>query len=145
MDNISPKFWGRGAWTFLHCIVRSYPENPTDQEKATFRNFFFSLKDILPCMKCRRNYDKDINIIPINEAALANKQSLLDWWVKFRNEENKNIDQPANTLEGYDSQVFSPKQNVTTAKSTVPAVACIIGIVIILVLLFLAAKRFRQS
>lgn len=113
MDNINPKIWGRGAWTFLHSIMRAYPTLPTEDNRKQYREFIENLKYVIPCEKCRVNYTKDIQTIPLDSQALTTKTTLLDWWVRFRNEENKNIGKPAQTLAEYDAEVFSPPAKKT--------------------------------
>ena len=108
MDNIDPKIWGGNAWKFLHCIVRAYPNNPTEEDKTTYANFFKMISDVLPCAKCRVNFKKELLKLPMDSVALQNKTELLKWWVNIRNEANKNVDKPPKSLEGYDSDVFTP-------------------------------------
>ena len=48
----NPKIWGPKAWFFIETIILSYPDNPTLNDKNTFKNFFNSLAFILPCRKC---------------------------------------------------------------------------------------------
>ena len=45
--------WGPGGWAFMHTITFNYPLNPTDDDKQHYKNFFQSLKYILPCNYCR--------------------------------------------------------------------------------------------
>jgi len=41
--------WGPSAWTFLHTITFNYPEDPTEDDKRKYYNFFMNIKDVLPC------------------------------------------------------------------------------------------------
>ena len=46
--------WGPGMWHFLHSMSFNYPVKPSDDDKINYRNFMLSLKNVLPCGKCRR-------------------------------------------------------------------------------------------
>ena len=41
---MKPEVWGPHAWIFLHSITFNYPDNPTDDEKKHYKNFFENLK-----------------------------------------------------------------------------------------------------
>lgn len=116
MRNIHPKVWGRQAWIFLHCIIRAYPDKPTQSDKETYKSFFTSLKNILPCQRCRGHYSIDLAWRPLTDNVLANKENLLKWWVALRNDENTHIGKSAKTIEEYDAEAFSPVE--AKSKST---------------------------
>ena len=78
--------WGPSAWLFLHSITFQYPENPTEQDKNNYKLFFDSLKNVLPCPKCREHYMKNIQISPIN---LESRGSLIQWLIELHNSVNR--------------------------------------------------------
>jgi len=49
--NLEPRFWGPGAWKFLHDCV--YAVDETSRE--AYNNMLALLPDILPCSKCRKH------------------------------------------------------------------------------------------
>ena len=57
---ITPNLWGPHGWKFMHYISLGYPINPTSEDKINYKNFYYSLQDILPCDKCAINYQKNI-------------------------------------------------------------------------------------
>ena len=57
-NSIKPKIWGPHGWKFLHYVSLGYPEKPTDKEKIYYKNFYYSLQNVLPCEKCAQNYKK---------------------------------------------------------------------------------------
>ena len=59
--------WGPPAWTFLHTVTYNYPENPTDNDKRNFYNFFMSLQHVLPCNKCKAHYQQNIQKYDLSE------------------------------------------------------------------------------
>ena len=48
-DGMLTTVWGPPAWHFLHTISFNYPIHPTKKQKKEYRNFIFSLQNILPC------------------------------------------------------------------------------------------------
>jgi len=95
---MNPKFWGPGAWIFLHSITMNYPKEPTEQDKHAHHQFFKSLEHILPCEKCAYNYSNNLKKIPL-EAALDNRDKLIRWLISIHNEVNKETDKPTYTYE----------------------------------------------
>jgi len=80
--------WGPSAWTFLHTITFNYPEDPTEDDKRTYYNFFMNLKDVLPCKKCQEHYKENIQKYDLNNS-LDSRQDLVQWLIDIHNEVNK--------------------------------------------------------
>ena len=80
-----PDRWGPSAWDFLYCIAFSYPNKPTRQEKKDMLNFLTNMGNILPCLACRSNYNKNITKNPIKKA-LVSKRTLILYIMKMKNE-----------------------------------------------------------
>lgn len=85
--SLNPKIWGPHAWIFLHSVTLSYPNNPSDLDKKTFKYFFLNLKDILPCQKCRYNYRNHLQKYNIDDY-LNNREDLVKWLIMIHNEVN---------------------------------------------------------
>ena len=88
ISNISPTAWGPPGWKFLHYITFTYPNNPTNKEKESYLNFFKYVGDVLPCEKCRFNYQNHQAKYPLNNTVLSNKQNLVMWLINVHNEVN---------------------------------------------------------
>ena len=89
-ENISnPELWGPPAWYFLDSVILTYPTNPTDTEKNNYKNFFISLKNILPCISCRKHYENNLIKYPLNNDVLMNKNNMIDWILNIHNEIRK--------------------------------------------------------
>ena len=86
---MDPNIWGPPAWSFLHSITLAYPDNPTEIDKQIHIEFFNSLKNILPCDKCKNHYSNTLETYPI-ENHLENKESLFRWLVDVHNRVNIN-------------------------------------------------------
>ena len=78
-------YWGPRLWEVLHCITLDYPVKPTEEEKQNMKNFLVSLKSVLPCIYCRRNYERNLNENPIK---LNCRKDLVLWLIDIHNEVN---------------------------------------------------------
>ena len=92
-NSIKPNIWGPHAWKFMHYVSLNYPENPTIDNKNRYKNFYYSLQDILPCEKCRNNYKQNIIDHPI-DPHLENKNSLIKWVIDIHNKVNTELNKP---------------------------------------------------
>jgi len=87
-NSLQPNIWGPCGWKFIHYVSFGYPNNPTLNDKNFYKNFYYSLKDVLPCDKCKINYKKNIMEHPI-DPHLENKDSLVKWVIDIHNKVNK--------------------------------------------------------
>lgn len=72
--------WGPMAWVFLHMITLNYTP---DRKQDTYK-FFKSLKGVLPCGACRRNFKEIINGKDPKYALTMDKlksRETLSWWL----------------------------------------------------------------
>jgi len=79
--NILPGVWGPQAWGFLYSIALGYPNTPTPAEKQSMKSFMVSMKDVLPCEKCRHNFTAKLDgaFGDRLEAAVACSESLVKY------------------------------------------------------------------
>tara|TARA_X000000950_G_C13589003_1_gene526548 strand:- start:9 stop:461 length:453 start_codon:yes stop_codon:yes gene_type:complete len=89
-QNFEPTIWGPHAWFFLESVAMAYPTHPTYQEKKSADNFFTSLKNLIPCEKCRNNYISHLKIYPINDTVLSSRDNLYKWIVNIHNSVDPN-------------------------------------------------------
>ena len=85
---IKPDIWGPHGWKFIHYVSIGYPNNPTENDKLNYKNFYHSLQYILPCEKCQMNYRKNILENPIDNS-LQNREALMKWVIDIHNKVNK--------------------------------------------------------
>lgn len=85
--NINPEIWGPSLWKFLHYLTLSYPENPTEEEQNRMFDFLTSLQEILPCQKCRNNFEK--HLTTLTDDILKDNVLLVKWLFNVHNEVNK--------------------------------------------------------
>jgi len=86
--NYVPTLWGGAGWKFLHIVALSYPSEPTPVDKDNYKNFFLSMKSVLPCESCSENFKKHVEKFPIDNY-LESPETLFDWIIKINNEVNK--------------------------------------------------------
>ena len=84
--NMNQNVWGPAAWLFIHSVALCYPPKPTSTDMINYKNFFTSLKNVLPCKICRKNYNEHLTVRPIR---LDSRLSLFHWTIDIHNEVNK--------------------------------------------------------
>lgn len=96
---MNPNIWGPPTWIFLHTVTFAYPENPTIDDKKNMYNFFKNLSPILPCDRCKVNFDKHLQKYPLNNETLCSRASLSRWLVDIHNEVNILTGKPTMTYK----------------------------------------------
>ena len=86
---IEKKIWGPSTWLYLHTLTLSYPENPDNNDKNRFYNFFHNM--ILPCQNCEKDFKNLLKKYPI-EYNLSSKKELVNWLINIHNIVNKKLD-----------------------------------------------------
>jgi hypothetical protein len=87
---MKPEIWGPHFWYVLHTISFNYPAEPTEYHKTSYREFFTTLKDVLPCEKCRRHYQTYLSTYPISPH-LDTRASLIKWVIQVHNFVNEQL------------------------------------------------------
>ena len=67
--------WGPSLWHTLHTISFNYPVSPTQAQKREYKTFMLSLRDVLPCDKCRTNLRVYFTNHPLTMKCLASRSS----------------------------------------------------------------------
>ena len=91
---MKPEVWGPGAWLFLHSITLEYPHDPTEQDKRWIKQFFESVGYVLPCEKCKINFQQHLMRYPLTENVLTSKSNLVRWLINIHNSVNQTIGVP---------------------------------------------------
>ena len=97
-NNILPNVWGPHGWKFIHYVALGYPDEPTDADKRSYKKFYESLRDILPCQSCADHYRDTIHMYPV-DGHLSSREELLRWSFDIHNTVNKRIGKPTLTYE----------------------------------------------
>lgn len=87
-NNIIPEVWGPSGWRFIHYVALGYPDDPSEYDKMSYKRYYESLADVLPCQGCADHYKKNIAKMPI-DSHLKDRESLLRWTFDIHNEVNQ--------------------------------------------------------
>ena len=99
--NIDPTIWGPYLWKFMHYLTLAYPDKPTEDDKNNLFNFFDSVKEIIPCEKCRYNFKKHLDLSPLTEEILEDNVEVVKWLYNIHNNVNKSLDKPNLSYEDF--------------------------------------------
>jgi len=150
--NIDSNLWGPKAWFFLDTIALSYPDRPKYTDMVTFRKFFESIKEILPCAKCRKHFGEYLVKNPLDDSILSAKPLFLNWWLACHNNVRKSQKKAEITLDDFFSY-YAKQNNLQINKDTsevksnvienfylpnyvsVVAIICIFTVMILLVMI----------
>lgn len=80
-NNLYTLIWGKSFWETLHNVSFGYPDNPTEEDKINYKNFYKSVQYVLPCCLCKKHYTDMINNseLKIDDKYFNNMASLSLW------------------------------------------------------------------
>ena len=99
--------WGPTTWKFIHIVATAYPNNPTEEQKQYYKNFFHSIPYIIPCHKCSANFKKNLVELPLTEEIFQSRDYLLDWTIDMHNLVNKELGKPVLTYMEAMDKIYS--------------------------------------
>jgi len=88
-DGMLTYVWGPPMWHFLHTMSFNYPISPSCQQKQEYRDFIISLKNVLPCGKCRANLCKNLKNHPLKLKDLESRETFSLYIYKLHEIVNK--------------------------------------------------------
>ena len=95
-SGMSTKHWGSAAWDFLFIsIIGRYPVKISNSQedleiRDNFKNLFFSLPIILPCIFCRNSFKIFLKELPL-EPYLVGRIELMYWLYLMKDKVNKKL------------------------------------------------------
>ena len=99
---LGPNIWGPHLWQALHMISVGYPNEPNDDQKQNYKNFFENFYQVIPCSICSNNYKRHLEELPITDDVMKNRQNLSKWVIDIHNivnkEQGKNVIEPDDAL-----------------------------------------------
>jgi len=129
IKSIEPIYWGKSGWIFLNSIALTYkPEN-----KEKYKLFLQQLPYILPCRSCGINLIKNMEQL---DNALTNKELLLEWLLKIRNEIYIEQKRPIKKLNDNINEIFNLKYSYTVELQTIIITTLSVIILFILIIIF---------
>jgi Erv1 / Alr family len=88
LNPIDPKVWGPHLWKFMHMMAYSYPENPNVQVRASGRQFFYTLRHLIPCETCQKHFN---DLISKKSPQVDSKQQMQEYVLWLHNQVNSDI------------------------------------------------------
>ncbi|CEG63610.1 Putative ERV2 protein-like protein [Rhizopus microsporus] len=82
---------GRATWKFLHTMMARYPENPTEQERESLKEFMFLFSKLYPCGECARHFNQMITQYPPQTSSRA---AASQWLCAMHNNVNERLKKP---------------------------------------------------
>jgi hypothetical protein len=123
--SLNPDYWGPVFWEVMYLGAAGFSAKPTPNEKLGFRLFFDSLRYVLPCAKCRADYDQYLTTSPVTDKDLESRNALFAWVYGLHKHVSLKLQKPAfPTLEAMQYSFF-PAQTAAQRivwKRPVPAV-----------------------
>lgn len=110
--NIKPNVWGPPGWKFLHYVTLGYPNNPTNVDKINIKNFFINVGKILPCLKCRHNFEQHLIKYPLNDDVLSSRINLVKWLFNIHNEVNIKTNKPIKQFSDFMDEYTNNVNNI---------------------------------
>jgi len=93
-NGLITKIWGPHFWETLHCVSAGYPLEPTDKNKKDYKEFYISVKNVLPCRFCRESYEEFITKeegLILNDAIFESRENLMKWVYRLHERVNLKI------------------------------------------------------
>jgi hypothetical protein len=88
-DGFQTNVFGPLLWNSLHIISFNYPVHPTKKDKETYKAYFLSLGNVLPCGHCRTNFPHNLNRAGFTDAAFDSRDSFSRFVYKLHNVVNE--------------------------------------------------------
>lgn len=118
---IDPSVWGPLLWKTIHIVALAYPARPTPDDVLAYRAFFVALGDVIPCCKCRDNYKRHLQELPI-DAGLAGRDDLFAWTVSLHNIVNAETGKPQFPTQDAQARFLAVLAASPSANETAPQV-----------------------
>lgn len=138
MYNINPVLWGKHLWIYLHYLTLSYPDKPTQEDKQKMKEYFTGLWRYLPCEKCRINYLRHFEELPLTDETLENRDKFVFWLVDFHNIVNLETGKKQMTKAEFIKQYMNGEEDKSKRKFY------IIFVLLFLVILLLLCIKFMK-
>lgn len=141
---LNSNIWGSGAWVFLHSITLTYPNNPTERDKQTYKSFFETLGYLLPCNQCANHYNDYIKSNPIDQSVLENKESITRWLYNLHNNVNHILNKKKIDFDDFVDNyynMYSNNSNIDIKKNDIIYYVLILIIVIGIIGIFIYKNK----
>jgi len=97
---LGPNIWGPHGWKFIHYVTLAYPiDNPDEETKNNYKNFFTLLQFVLPCKICANHYAENLKKLPLSDDVLSSRIGLVKWAIDMHNIVNESKGKPIMSYE----------------------------------------------
>jgi predicted nucleotidyltransferase len=125
-DGMLTNVWGPAMWHYLHLMSFNYPVNPTPQDKVNYKDFVYSLQNVLPCKYCRINLTNNFKKKPLQMCDMKNRETFSKYIYELHETINKMLNKKSNLTycdvreryEHFRSRCTDEKPKVFTFKRT---------------------------
>ena len=90
-NGMQTSVWGPVQWLMLHIISFNYPCKPNIKQKLYYWDYLISLKNVLPCVHCRNNMQKNLCDAGLSYGVFDNRQTFSKFIFDFHNKVNEMI------------------------------------------------------
>jgi hypothetical protein len=101
-DGFVTRIWGPMMWFILHTMSFNYPVHPTAKQKRGYRRFLLSLRDVLPCGKCRTNLAENFRKLPPTDAVMQNRATFSRYIYDLHELVNDMLEKPRSGRPSYE-------------------------------------------
>ena len=123
-DGMVVNLWGPAAWHFLHTMSFNYPVHPTYTDKVNYRNHILSLRNVLPCGKCRANLKENFKKLPLRMSDMKNRETFSKYifnlheliYTMLNKKSNLTYEEVRNTYENFRSRCVKNEVKKTQKK-----------------------------
>jgi hypothetical protein len=92
-----PRVWGPPGWTYASFVAASYPDEPDEETRQKYKDFFVIFGETLPCGSCGQHFSVMTSawgVAPLDAQALRGGDSLLKWLTTAHNAVNSRTSKP---------------------------------------------------
>jgi hypothetical protein len=132
ISNINPSLWGNHFWATMFYVGISYPDNPSSENAQNVKDFYVSMKHVLPCEKCRVHFASNLDKYPLTDHVLSSKNNLLDWLVTLQNEVNSRTNKKPVTINEILDKYTNPKRTITINNKLATTVLLVALIIVLM-------------
>jgi hypothetical protein len=144
-----PDVWGPHGWRFIHFITMGYPDEPTEEDKKTYKNFFELLGSVIPCRICGEHFKSHLKKHPMDDEILKNRESLMAWGVNIHNIVNKMNGKKEYSKEEGIAEIFRNNKVcsviVNNLPSDIPIYMNMMLLLFVLLIIYLILVKFNKS
>ena len=91
--HLPPDTWGPFFWHTIHIVALGYPAEPSHAHKKAAKEFYESLRILIPCPICKDHYNEHLEKYPLTPH-LDRRTDLFRWTILLHNEVNKVLGKP---------------------------------------------------